>query len=421
MSAAHSTSIHRKRTVCRACGGDRLWMFLSLGEMPLANAFLAGPEEFDRELRFPLEVYFCKSCTLVQLLDVIDPEVLFSHYVYVTGASATMLEHNQRYADAVADYLGLGPEDLVIEVASNDGSLLKQFQRRRIRALGIEPARNIAEQARRDGVPTVERFFNSEVARELRSEYGPAKAVIANNVLAHVDETVDFLCGARELLADGGLVILEVPHLQELIARLEYDTIYHEHLCYFSAATLMRLAEAAGLTVVRLDRVPVHGGSLRIWAGVARRPGAHGADAHAIAEQERRLGLQDAARYEQFAADVARNRSRLVELLESLRASGKTLAGYGAPAKGNTLLNYCRVGPELLPYTVDKNPLKVGRYTPGMHIPVLPVATLCERRPDYVLILAWNIADEIFAQQEDYRRGGGRFLVPIPEPRIFDV
>lgn len=421
MTSPRSSPIHRKRTVCRACGGDRLRMFLSLGEMPLANAFLSGPEDFDRELRFPLEVYFCESCTLVQLLDVIDPEVLFSHYVYLTGASATMLEHNRRYADAVVDYLGLGPEDLVIEVASNDGSLLKQFQRRRVRTLGVEPARNIAEQARRDGVPTVERFFNSEVARELRSEYGPAKAVIANNVLAHVDDTVDFLRGAKELLADGGLVILEVPHLQELIARLEYDTIYHEHLCYFSAATLMRLAEEAGLGIVRLDRVPVHGGSLRIWAGVARRAGAHGADAHAIAEQERRLGLQDAARYEQFAADVARNRSRLVELLESLRASGRTLAGYGAPAKGNTLLNYCRIGPELLPYTVDKNPLKVGRHTPGMHIPVLPVATLCERRPDYVLILAWNIAGEIVAQQEEYRRGGGRFLVPIPEPRIFEV
>lgn len=413
--------VHRKRTTCRACGGSRLRIFLSLGQMPLANAFLSGPEEFDGELRFPLDVYFCEKCTLVQLLDVIDPAVLFSHYVYVTGASETMLAHHRRYADAVADYLGLGPQDLVIEIASNDGTLLQQFQRRNIRTLGVEPARNLAEQARRDGVPTVDRFFDSELARELRANHGPAKAVIANNVLAHVDDPVDFLRGARELLGGDGLVLIEVPHLQELIARLEYDTIYHEHLCYFSAATLMRLAEEAGLAIVRLDRVPVHGGSLRIWAGLAERARGHGADARAIAEQERRLGLQELNRYERFAAEVERNRSRLVELLGSLRASGKTLAGYGAPAKGNTLLNYCGIGPELLPFTVDKNPMKVGRFTPGMHIPVLPVSALAERRPDYTLILAWNIAGEIAAQQDDYRRRGGQFLVPIPEPRLFEA
>lgn len=396
-------------------------MFLSLGEMPLANSFLADPSEFESEQRFPLEVYFCEDCTLVQLLDVIDPEVLFSNYVYVSGTSETTRAHYRRYAEAVVELLGLGPADLVVEVASNDGSLLEEFQRRGVRVLGVEPARNIAEQANRNGIPTVDRFFNSALALELRQKNGAARAVLANNVLAHVDDPVDFLAGCRELIDGDGLVIVEVPHLKELILNLEYDTIYHEHLCYFSAAALLRLAEAAGLTIVRMDRVPVHGGSLRIYAGRAGRGRQRGADALELAREERQLGLDDYARYERFAGEVARNRRRLLDLLESLRAQGRTLAGYGAPAKGNTLLNYCGIDTRLLPFTVDRNPWKVGRYTPGMHIPVLPVAALEQRRPDYTLILPWNIAGEIIAQQAGYRRAGGRFILPIPEPRIAEI
>jgi hypothetical protein len=396
-------------------------MFLSLGEMPLANSFPASPAEFATEKRFPLEVYFCEDCSLVQLLDVIAPEVLFSHYLYVTGVSETMRAHYRGYAAAVVEFAGLGPGDLVIEVASNDGSLLEQFRRYGVRILGVEPARNLAEQANRNGIATIDRFFNAVLARELRAAHGAAKAVLANNVLAHVDDPLDFLVGCRELIDEDGLVIVEVPHLKELISRLEYDTIYHEHLSYFSAAALMRLAEAAGLAVVRLDRVPVHGGSLRMYAGrlgCQRQPAA---DVAALLNEERMLGLDNYARYAQFAGEVAENRRRLLDLLESLQAQGRTLAGYGAPAKGNTLLNYCGIDTRLLPYTVDRNPLKVGRYTPGMHIPVLPVATLEERRPDYTLILPWNLAEEIIAQQAGYRRAGGRFLLPIPDPCIADV
>jgi len=413
--------MHRKRSECRCCGGSRLRMFLSFGEMPLANSFPASPSEFDAERRFPLEVYFCEDCSLVQLLDVIAPEVLFSHYLYVTGVSETMRAHYRGYAADVAEFMGLGPGDLVIEVASNDGSLLKEFQLRGLRTLGVEPARNLAEQANRNGILTVERFFNRALGRELRATHGAARAVLANNVLAHVDDPLDFLAGCRELIDEDGLVVVEVPHLQELISRLEYDTIYHEHLCYFSAAALLRLAEAAGLTVVRLDRVAVHGGSLRIYAGRSGARRATSAAAAALVEEERSLGLADYARYERFALQVADNRRRLLDLLGSLKAQGRTIAGYGAPAKGNTLLNYCGIDTRLLPYTVDKNPLKVGRYTPGMHIPVLPVRTLEERRPDYTLILPWNIAEEIIAQQAAYRRAGGRFLLPIPEPRIVEV
>lgn len=406
----------RKRTACRICGSARLRLVLSLGEMPLANSFLSSPEEFAAEPRFPLDVYFCEDCSLVQLLDVVDPEVLFSHYVYLTGASETMRAHFRGYARRLADILGLTSQDLVVEVASNDGSLLKEFQHLGVQTLGVEPARNIAEQAQRNGVPTVVDFFNARLGRELRKTYGAARAVVANNVLAHVDDPADFLRGCAALVSDDGLVVWEVPHLQELIARLEYDTIYHEHLCYYSAASLLRLAESAGLRVVRAEPVPVHGGSLRMYA--ARNANGHGPEALALVEEERRQGLHQLARYERFAEDVRRNRAELCRLLESLRAAGGTLAGYGAPAKGNTLLNYCGIDVSLLPFTVDRNPWKVGRYTPGMHIPVLPVSALLERRPNYVLILAWNLAGEIIAQQAEYVRDGGKFIIPIPEPKV---
>ncbi len=410
----------RKRTSCRVCGSQRLCRFLSLGEMPLANSFLSSEEEFEAEPRFPLDVYFCEDCSLVQLLDVVDPEILFSHYVYLTGTSETMRAHFRQYARTVAGLLGLGPEHLVVEVASNDGSLLKEFQACGVRVLGVEPARNVAERARSEGVPTVDEFFDTELAERLRERYGPAKAVVANNVLAHVDDPVGFLRGCARLLGQDGVVVWEVPHLQQLISRLEYDTIYHEHLSYFSATTLARLAAEAGLRIVCTEQVPVHGGSLRMYA-TRDGGGGHAAQVLALAEEERRQGLQQIDLYHRFAAAVAENRAALRAFLESLREAGRTVAGYGAPAKGNTLLNYCQITPELLPFTVDRNPWKVGRYTPGMHIPVLPVSVLLQRRPDYVLILPWNLATEIIAQLTDYARRGGQFVIPIPEPKVIGV
>jgi hypothetical protein len=242
--------------------------------------------------------------------------------------------------------------------------------------------------------------------------------VIGNNVLAHVDETRDFLRGCKELIDDDGLVIMEVPYVRDLIDGLEYDTIYHEHLCYFSAHSLKRLCDVVGLSIVRIDRVPIHGGSLRMYAGLCKRYGKPSDAFLALMEEERSLGLTEVKRYERFALDVKKNRQAILALLEALKKEGKTVAGYGAPAKGNTLLNYCKIGTDLLPYTVDKNPLKVGLHTPGMHIPVLPVSTLLERRPDYALILPWNFGDEIIKQQAEYRAHGGRFIIPIPEPRL---
>lgn len=409
---------HYKRTTCRACGQKQLQPFLALGPTPLANSFPGSTAEFSIEPAYPLDVYFCKNCSLVQLLDVIDPEVLFRHYIYVTGTSDTIAAHNQRYAQTVVEFMRLGADDLVVEVASNDGSLLKCFQPHGVRTLGIEPASNIAEMARAGGVETVNQFFNSATARQVRATHGPARVVIGNNVLAHVDDTQDFLLGGKLLLADDGLVIVEVPYLRELLDRLEYDTIYHEHLCYFSVTALLHLCDAVGLSVVRLDHVPVHGGSLRMYAGRCEYYRQHAPEVLALAANEREAGLTDPATYQHFAAEVDANRQAILELLHSLKQAGKTVAGYGAPAKGNTLLNYCGIGPDLLAYTVDKNPMKVGLYTPGMHLPVLPVSTLLERQPDYVLILAWNFADEIMRQQQAYRERGGQFIVPIPQPKV---
>jgi hypothetical protein len=406
---------HYKRTCCRACESDRLTMFLSLGPQPLANAFLSSLTEFAEEALYPLDVYFCESCSLVQLLDVIDPEVLFRDYIYVTGTSDTIASHNAAYARTVKDFLGLGEADLVVEAASNDGSLLKQFQALGVRTLGIEPARNIAAIAQQNGIDTHPVFLNSGTAQEVRTSYGKARAVIGNNVLAHVDHTIDFLKAARHLLDDEGMVIFEVPYLVELLDRLEYDTIYHEHLCYFSVIALQKLCENAGLGIARIDRVHVHGGSLRVYA----KPGAHhSSSATQLADMEKQAGLNSLFRYQKFAEDVQRSRTLLLKTLCTLLEQGQSIAGYGAPAKGNTLLNYCQIDTSVMPYTVDKNEFKVGKFTPGMHIPVRPVSVLQEEQPDNVLILAWNFAGEIMRQQQVYRAANGRFITPVPEPVV---
>ncbi len=417
--------IHWKRERCRACDGSDLELVLDLGRQPLANSLLASPTEFERERGFPLELHVCRDCSLAQLVDVIAPEILFGHYLYVSGTSDTMAAHHAAYArDMVREY-GLGTQSLVVEIASNDGSLLAHFAREGVQTLGVEPARNIAELAQKRGIDTVCEFFGRAAAQDLLEERGPAACVVANNVLAHVDDTRDLLEGMATLVGDEGVVVVEVPYVRDMVEGLEYDTIYHEHHCYFSVTSLVRLCESAGLAITRVERVPVHGGSLRVHArslasAGARRgvPASAGGALHALARTEEDIGLTSPARYREFARAVAANKLELRELLADLRAKGKRLAAYGAPAKGSTLLNYCGIGTELVEYTVDKNPLKVGRYTPGMHLPVLPASALVERVPDYVLILAWNFAEEIQRQQATYLDRGGRFLVPLPTPRI---
>lgn len=405
---------YRRRESCRACGGRALEQVLDLGRQPLANALLAGPNEFASERFFPLNLVFCRDCTLVQILDVVDPAILFEHYLYVTGTSETIAEHNERYADAVIRRLELGPRDLVVEIASNDGSLLNCFLKRGVRVLGVEPARNIADMARARGIDTVSRFFDRGAGADIAGTHGKARAIVGNNVLAHVDDPVAFLAGCVDLLADDGLVFIEVPYALDMLERGEYDTIYHEHLSYFSVSSLARVAEAAGLVVDNVERVPVHGGSIR----VAFRKGSHAAGPQTMMTSEAAEGLTSLERWMAFGEGAEQNRRDVRGILERLRDEGKALAGYGAPAKGNTLLNYCGIGVDLLPWTVDRNPLKVGLYTPGMHLPVLPVEAIDERRPDYLLVLPWNFADEIIRQQHAFAGRGGRFIIPIPSPRV---
>ena len=409
---------HSRRPSCRACGNAPLQTFLSLGPQPLANAFPRSPEAFAGERTYPLDVAFCPDCALVQIVDVIDPAVLFRDYIYVTGTSATMAEHFGRYAATVTELLGLGAGDLVVEVASNDGSLLKHFRARGIQTLGIEPASNIAAMARSAGIDTIDDFFDHETAKRVRATRGAAKAVMGNNVLAHVNEPVDFLRGCAALIDESGLVVVEVPYLGEMLDKLEYDTVYHEHISYFSITALLRLLSTAGLSVVRLEHFPVHGGTVRVYAGLSSRHGGHCRAALELADAERAKGMTDRRVYERFAEGVKANRLAIRALLEGLRLDGKTVVAYGASAKGNTLLNYCDVDTSLLPYVVDKSPLKLGTYTPGTHLPVLPVETLLEKQPDYVLILAWNFAEEIMAQQAEYRARGGRFIIPVPSPKV---
>ncbi len=407
-----------RRTTCRVCGGSDLETILTLGPSPLANSFLQSPDEFADERKYPLDLYYCDGCSLLQLLDVVNPEILFRHYLYVTGTSTTMAAHNRAYAQTVVKLLDLGPQDLVAEVASNDGSLLRCFKDLGARTLGIEPARNLAALAQTSGIDTVNEFFTQAVAQNLRAERGAARAVIANNVLAHVDDPVSFLAGCRDLLADDGLIIVEMPYVGDLLSRREYDTVYHEHLSYFSVRSLLHACERVGLAAVRIDRVAVHGGSLRLY--LSRSAGAHSDRVRALANEEREAGVTDIGHYRKFAADVEAGRTALVQLIERLVLEGKTVVGYGAPAKGNTLLNYCGIDTRLLPYTVDKNPLKVGLYTPGTHIPVKDVSMLSDggAAPDYVLILAWNFADEIIEQQRGHRERGGKFILPVPWPQV---
>jgi hypothetical protein len=407
-----------RRTTCRVCASTDLEPILSLGSMPLANAFLRSPLEFASERSYPLELYFCSACALMQLLDVVRADIMFRHYLYITGVSATQVTHTSSYARVLTERLGLGPKDLVVEIASNDGSLLRAFAAAGVQTLGVEPARNLAAEAAANGIETVAEFFTHALARRMRAERGKARVVVANNVLAHVDDVRDFLAGCSELIDDEGIISIEVPYVGDLIERIEYDTIYHEHLSYFSFASLLRAAESAGLAALRIDRLPVHGGSLRLTLG--RTVSGHAPEVRAVEAEEQRAGFTGIERYRRFAREVLDSRTAFVSLLERLNAEGSRIAGYAAPAKGNTLMNFCRIDDRLIRYTVDKSPRKVGLYTPGAHLQVRPVSALYapETRPDYIVVLAWNIGEEIMKQERAFRDTGGRFIIPIPRPQV---
>ncbi|HEX9792723.1 MAG TPA: class I SAM-dependent methyltransferase [Planctomycetota bacterium] len=409
---------------CRSCGADAgdgtLTEVLDLGTTPLANRLLATEELAEPEPVWPLRLVFCAGCGLCQITETVPPETLFREYVYFSSFSDTMVAHARDLAAELAAQLDLGAGSLVVEAASNDGYLLQWFHRAGIPVLGVEPARNVAVLAREKGVDTWERFFGLETARAIVAERGRADLFLAANVFAHVADPNDFVAGIEALLGGEGVAVIEAPYVREMVERVEFDTIYHEHLCYFSLTAMEAFFRRHGLRAVDVERIPLHGGSLKVTAaraGARRHPAAAVA---ALLQEERELGVDRAAYFAEFGARVARLREQLTALLGRLKADGRSIAAYGAAAKGSTLLNCFGIGAETLDFVVDRSTVKQGLHMPGVRLPIHAPEHLLKAAPDYVLLLTWNFADEILAQQAEYRRRGGRFIVPVPEPFVVE-
>lgn len=417
-SSQNFAQIHRSETRCRSCGGSDLTEVLNLGETPLADRLISAEALKDPEPRFPLRVAFCGQCALVQIIDSINSHVLFDQeYPYYSSFSPALLAHSKANVEALIRERRLGTGSLVIELASNDGYLLKNYVEAGIPVLGIDPAKGPAEAAVAIGVPTRNTFFTSELARQLVNEGNRADVIHANNVLAHVPDLNGFVQGIRATLKDDGVAVIEVPYLKCLIDHLEFDTIYHEHMCYFSVCALDNLFRRNGLYLNEIQHLSIHGGSLRLFVERIERVKASVRDQLAL---ERAEGLDRIDYFRSFANQVAAVRSGLLKLLQGLKAQGARIAAYGAAAKGATLINYVGVGTDLIDFVVDRNVHKQGRYMPGQKIPILRPEAMLERGPDYVLVLAWNFIDEIAAQQRAFLDQGGQFIIPVPTPRIYE-
>ncbi len=411
----HSGTTHQS---CRLCQSRLSHTFVDLGMSPLCESFL-GAEELDRmEPYYPLRVLVCPECFLVQLKEYVAPEHIFSTYAYFSSFSTSWVAHAKAYCDMIEQRLGLGAQSLVVELASNDGYLLQHFLPKGVPVLGIEPAGNVAAAALEKAVPTTVDFFGVRLARAMAAEGRLADLIVGNNVLAQVPDLNDFVAGMPLILKPDGLVTLEFPHLARLIDERQFDTIYHEHFSYFSLISVDRLARQHGLRLVDVEELPTHGGSLRVY--LAHQTSSHAATAavgRILGEEERR-GFRRIETYTGFDAEVRALKRDLLALLIQLKREGKLVVGYGAPGKGNTLLNYCGIGSDFLDFTVDRNPYKHGRFTPGMHVPILPPEAIDEARPDYVMILPWNLKHEIMRQMHHIGDWGGKFIVPIPSPAI---
>jgi SAM-dependent methyltransferase len=405
---------------CRFCDAQLRHSFVDLGMSPLANSYLTAAELGRPETFYPLHAFVCEECYLVQLPEFESPERIFQDYAYFSSFSTSFLEHARRYVEQSIVRFGLDQESRVLEVASNDGYLLQYFQERGVPVLGVEPARNVAEAAETAGIRTIMDFFGRRLARELVAAGEAADLVVGNNVLAHVPDLNDFVPGLKLVLKPGGAITLEFPHLLRLITGAEFDTIYHEHFSYFSFTTVERVFAAHGLRLFDVEEIPTHGGSLRIYACHAEDERRPSDAAEELLERERREGLTEFATYTAFEKRPKAVKRDLLEFLIGASRAGESVVGYGAAAKATTLLNYCGIRSDLVEYVVDRSPHKQGRFLPGSHLPIHDPTQVDVTRPDYLLLFAWNLKDEIVEQMQRVREFGCRFVVPIPQVEIFD-
>jgi SAM-dependent methyltransferase len=408
----------RLQARCRLCGGTPTQTFVDLGMSPLCESFLLPIRLDHLEPYFPLHALVCDDCFLVQLKQYVSAQDIFSEYAYFSSYSTSWVAHAEAYARMITQRLGLGQKSLVIELASNDGYLLQHFVPLGVPALGIEPAANVANAAIAKGIDTRVDFFGTRLASELAQEGRQADLIIGNNVLAQIPDLNDFVAGMRHLLKPDGVITLEFPHLERLISESQFDTIYHEHFSYFSLTTVDRLARLHDLRIFDVEKLSTHGGSLRVYLSHAGSGRIVSPGVPALLDEEDRRGLRDLRTYARFAEQVRATKRKLLACLIALKNSQRTICGYGAPGKGNTLLNYCGIGTDFLDFTVDRNPYKHGRYTPGMHIPIYPVEAIDRAKPDYILILPWNLKREIISQMRHVGTWGAQFIVPIPEVAI---
>jgi len=405
----------RRRDSCRLCGGRDLALVLKLTPTPPANAFVAADARDRPQPCFPLDLFLCSTCAHVQLLDVVDARLLFENYPYVSGTSPVFVRHFENYANDVVGRFKPRPDALVIDVGSNDGSLLRAFKTHGMQVLGVDPAKSIARRATEGGIETVADFFTPRVAANIQAARGLATIVTANNVFAHADDLTSLRDGIRDLLMPGGVFVFEVSYLADVVEKTLFDTIYHEHLAYHSVKPLRRFFESGGMELFALERVDVHGGSLRGMAQAAGGPHAVDGSVAKLVAREETGNLDRAWTFRGFADRIQRLGQGLRRLVADIKAEGKSIAGFGAPAKATTLMYHFGIGPDVVDFVVDDSPFKQGLYTPGQHIPVLPADALYERRPDYAIVLAWNFAPSIMAKHSAFREQGGRFIVPLPE------
>jgi SAM-dependent methyltransferase len=412
---AHVSSLKGGGMQCRFCGCELSATFVNLGMSPLCEHFITGAEYNDMEPYYPLHALVCENCFLVQLKEYVTPDNIFREYAYFSSYSSSWVAHAKTYCEMIVQRRQLNSGSLVVELASNDGYLLQHFLPIAIPCLGVEPAVNVAQKAIAKGIPTITEFFGVELANLLVRQGKQADVIIGNNVLAQVPDLNDFVAGMKLLLKPEGIITLEFPHLERLIQENQFDTIYHEHFSYFSFVTINRIAQRHGLKIVDVDELTTHGGSLRVYLAHADADQPVAPSVQLLLDRERSIGLERIEFYQSFQEKVHATKHKLLQYLICAKNEGKKICGYGAPGKGNTLLNFCAIGTDFLEFTVDRNPYKHGRFTPGMRIPIFPVEAIVERKPDIILILPWNLKDEIVIQMKDIVTWGAKYVVPIPD------